>query len=434
VTPPKDSQISGEPVPSPAATGGWRGLVPVHAGRAFQHRNYRLFFAGQLLSLMGTWMQTVAQSWLIYQLTGSAVLLGAVNFANQLPVLLLSPVGGTVADSHDRRRLIMATQATLMTLAFILAALTLSGVVQVWHILTLATLQGIVNSFDMPARQSFVVEMVGKKDLPNAIALNSTMFNAARMVGPAVGGLLVALTNEGWCFLINGLSFLAVLTGLYFMSVPPRPAPSAEDGKGGIGQGLAFAARTEPYRSLLLLVATLSLAGMPFTVLLPVFATDLNAGPDGYGLLMGAVGLGALAGAIRLAIHRDAGKLNLLPGLAACGMGIGLVLLGLAPGFWLSETALLVIGFCLITTTAVCNTLLQSQVPDRLRGRIMACYMMCFAGLAPFGALAAGGAAHHIGAPLTVMIGGGICFVGGVLFQLRRRWLFGSSGSGPSTA
>jgi len=408
----------------PVVTGGWRGLVPVHAGRAFQHRNYRLFFAGQLLSLMGTWMQSVAQSWLIYQLTGSAVLLGAVNFCNQVPVLFLSPVGGTVADRHERRRLIMTTQATLMTLAFVLAALTLSGVVQVWHILALATLQGIVNSFDMPARQSFVVEMVGKKDLPNAIALNSTMFNAARMVGPAVGGLLVALTSEGWCFLINGLSFLAVLTGLYFITVPKRPAPSADDGKGGVAQGIAFAARTEPYRSLLLLVATLSLAGMPFTVLLPVFATQLHAGPDGYGLLMGAVGMGALAGAIRLALYRDSEKLNLLPGLAAGGMGIGLVLLGLAPSFWLSEAALLVIGFCLITTTAVCNTLLQSHVPDRLRGRIMACYMMCFAGLAPFGALAAGAAAHRIGAPLTVMIGGSICFLGGLLFQLRRRRLF----------
>jgi MFS family permease len=430
VTPPKDSRDLSDPAPSPAATGGWRGLVPVHAGRAFQHRNYRLFFAGQLLSLMGTWMQTVAQSWLIYQLTGSAVLLGVVNFANQVPVLFLSPVGGAIADRYDRRRLIMTTQATLMMLAFILAALTLSGAVQVWHILALATLQGIVNSFDMPARQSFVVEMVGKKDLPNAIALNSTMFNAARMVGPAVGGLLVALTSEGWCFLINGLSFLAVLTGLYFMSVPRRPAPSAEDGEGGIGQGLAFAARTEPYRSLLLLVATLSLAGMPFTVLLPVFATQLNAGPDGYGLLMGAVGLGALAGAIRLATQRDSEKLNLLPGLAAGGMGIGLGLLGLAPSFWLSEAALLVIGFCLITVTATCNTLLQSHVPDRLRGRIMACYMMCFAGLAPFGALAAGAAAHHIGAALTVMIGGGICLIGGLLFQLRRRRLFGGGESG----
>jgi MFS family permease len=418
-----------EPAPSPAATGGWRGLVPVHAGRAFQHRNYRLFFAGQLMSLMGTWIQSVAQSWLIYQLTGSAVLLGAVNFCNQLPVLLLSPVGGTVADRRDRRRLIMATQAALMLLAFILAALTLGGVIQVWQILALATLQGVVNAFDMPARQSFLVEMVGKKDLPNAIALNSTMFNSARMIGPAIGGLLVALTNEGWCFLINGLSFLAVLTSLRFIAVAPKPGASAADGKGGIGEGLAFARRTEPYRSLLLLVAALSLAGMPFTVLLPVFATALDAGPDGYGLLMGAVGLGALAGAIRLATHRDAEKLNLLPGVAAGGMGVGLVLLGLAPSFWLAGGALAVIGFCLITTTATSNTLLQSHVPDRLRGRIVACYLMCFAGLAPFGALAAGGVAHRIGAPLTVMIGGGICLAGGLLFQWRRPRIFAEATS-----
>lgn len=398
--------------------------MPRHAGRAFQHRNYRLFFAGQLMSLMGTWIQTVAQSWLVYQLTGSAVLLAAVTFATQIPVLLLSPLGGMVADRRDKRRMIMATQAILMLLAFALAGLTLGGVIQVWHILLLATVQGLVNAFDMPTRQSFIVEMVGKADLPNAIALNSTMFNSARMIGPAVGGLLVALTGEGWCFLINGLSFLGVLTGLACMTTAPRAAAAAH-GKGGIIEGLAFAARTEPFRSLLLLVALLSMTGMSFTVLLPLFADQLQGGPDGYGLLMGAVGMGALAGAIRLAMQHDSSKLNLLPGLAAAGMGIGLILLGLAPSFWTAAGALLGIGFCLITTTAVCNTLLQSRVPDGLRGRVMACYMMCFNGLAPFGTLAAGALAHRLGASETVMIGGGICFIGGALFQLRRRRLFG---------
>lgn len=375
------------------------------------------------MSLMGTWIQTVAQSWLVYQLTGSAVLLATVTFATQIPVLLLSPLGGMVADRRDKRRLIMATQAILMLLAFALAALTLGGAVQVWHILLLATVQGLVNAFDMPTRQSFIVEMVGKADLPNAIALNSTMFNSARMIGPAVGGLLVALTGEGWCFLINGLSFLGVLTGLAFMRVAPRPE-TASHGKGGIVEGLAFAAHTEPYRSLLSLVALLSMTGMSFTVLLPLFADRLEAGPDGYGLLMGAIGMGALAGAIRLALHRDAAKLNLLPGLAAAGMGIGLVLLGLAPSFWLAEAALLWVGFCLITTTATSNTLLQSQVPDGLRGRVMACYMMCFNGLAPFGTMAAGALAHRIGAPVAVMIGGVMCVLGGALFQLRRSRIF----------
>jgi MFS family permease len=296
-------------------------------------------------------------------------------------------------------------------------------VIAVWHILALATLQGIVNAFDMPARQSFVVEMVGKDDLPNAIALNSTMFNSARMIGPAVGGLLVALVGEGWCFLINAASFLAVLAGLAGMRLRP-PSKPVEGGPGGIAEGLAFVAKTEPFRSLLLLVALVSLAGMPFTVLLPVFATALQAGPEGYGLLMGAVGLGALAGALRLAAHRDVRRLERLPALATSGLALGLVLFAQAPSFWPAAAALLLVGFSLITETATSNTLLQSLVPDRLRGRVMACYMMCFAGLAPFGALAAGTAAHHIGAAATVTIGGGICLLGAVSFHLRRRQLF----------
>jgi MFS family permease len=418
-----------EPTPSPIATGGWRGLIPLrHVGRAFQHRNYRLYFAGQLLSLMGTWIQTVAQSWLVYDLTGSAVLLGAVNFATQVPILLLAPLAGTLADRRDRRRLILATQAALMVLALTLALLTLSGLIMVWHILALALLQGIVNSFDMPARQSFVVEMVGKEDLPNAIALNSTMFNSARMIGPAVGGLLVALIGEGWCFLINATSFLAVLAGLLRMTIRPRAEVAVPSGPGGIAEGLAFVARTEPFRSLLLLVAVVSLAGMPFTVLLPVFAAAFQAGPDGYGLLMGAVGVGALAGALRLAANRDVRRLERLPPLATGGMALGLLLFAQSPSFWLAAAALVLVGFCLITETATSNTLLQSRVPDRLRGRVMACYMMCFAGLAPFGALAAGTAAEHIGATATVTIGGAICLIGALAFHLRRRRLFATAG------
>jgi MFS family permease len=370
---------------------------------------------------MGTWIQTVAQSWLVYQLTGSAVLLGTVGFATQAPILLLAPLAGSLADRLDRRRLIMMTQATLMILAFTLAGLTLGGAIQVWHILLLAALQGIVNSFDMPARQSFVVEMVGKNDLPNAIALNSTMFNSARMIGPAIGGLLVALVGEGWCFLLNAASFLAVLAGLLRMSLRPRAErlPLAE--RGGITEGLVFVARTEPFRSLLLLVALVSVAGMPFTVLLPVFAVRLQAGAEGYGLLMGAVGLGALAGALRLAASRDIARLGRLPALATGGFGLALVLFAQAPSFWVAAGCLLVVGFCLITETATSNTLLQHLVADHLRGRVMACYLMCFAGLAPFGALAAGAAAHRIGAPATVTIGGGLCLFGAALFHLRRR-------------
>jgi MFS family permease len=411
---------------SPVGTGGWRGLTPLrHVGRAFQHRNYRLYFAGQLLSLMGTWIQTVAQSWLVYQLTGSAVLLGAVSFATQVPILMLAPLAGALADRRDRRLLIVVTQATLMCLALALAGLTLAGVVAVWHILVLAALQGIVNAFDMPARQSFVVEMVGKDDLPNAIALNSTMFNSARMIGPAVGGLLVALVGEGWCFLVNAASFLAVLAGLLRMKLKPPSESSPHGASGGVAEGLAFVARTEPFRSLLLLVALVSLAGMPFSVLLPVFAATLQAGPEGYGLLMGAVGVGALAGALRLAARDDVRRLERMPALATAGLALGLALFAQAPAFWLAAAALLMVGFCLITETATSNTLLQSLVPDRLRGRVMACYMMCFAGLAPFGALAAGAAAQRIGASATVTIGGGICLLGALSFHLRRRRLFG---------
>ena len=434
-TPPQ-AKPAPEPIPSPLSTGGWRGLTPLrHVGRAFQHRNYRLYFAGQLLSLMGTWIQTVAQSWLVYQLTGSAVLLGTVSFATQVPILLLAPLAGTLADRMDRRRLILTTQSALMALAIALAGLTLTGVIAVWHILVLATLQGIVNSFDMPARQSFVVEMVGKEDLPNAIALNSTMFNSARMIGPAVGGLLVALVGEGWCFLVNAASFLAVLAGLSRMSLRPTAAAPGEAGRGGIAEGLAFVARTEPFRSLLLLVALVSLAGMPFTVLLPVFATGLQAGPEGYGLLMGAVGVGALAGALRLAAHRNVQRLERLPALATSGLAFGLALFAQAPSFWPAAAALLLVGFCLITETAASNTLLQSLVPDRLRGRVMACYMMCFAGLAPFGALAAGTAAQHIGASATVTIGAGLCLLGAASFHLRRKRLFaGAREAEPTSA
>ena len=266
--------------------------------RAFAHRDYRLFFFGQLVSLVGTWMQSVAQAWLVYRLTGSALQLGAIGFAGQIPVFLLAPIGGSLADVRGRRRIILATQSASMLLALALGGLTLAGAVRLWHVFAMAAMLGVVNAFDIPARQSFLAELVGRADLMNAIALNSSMFNAARIVGPALAGLLVAAVGEGWCFVLNGASYLAVLAGLLMMS--PRPGPAGPGGGSPverIAEGFRFVAHTRPIRALLLLLGLVSLAGMPYSVLMPVFADRvLGAGARGLGLLMGASGIGALLG------------------------------------------------------------------------------------------------------------------------------------------
>ncbi len=271
--------------------------------RALRHRNFQLFFGGQLLSLTGTWMQNVAQSWLVYRLTGSSLLLGMTGFAGQIPVLLLSVIGGAVADRHDRRRLIVATQTAAMLLAFVLAALTLAQRIEVWHIIALAALGGCVNAFDIPARQSFFIEMVGREDLLNAIALNSTMFNSARILGPAVAGVLVASLGEGWCFLANGVSFLAVIAGLLAMRIQPRETAAQHTSMlTELLQGFRFVRGAMPIRTLLLLLGLVSLVGIPYTVLMPVFADSiLHGGARGLGLLMGATGLGAASGALTIA-------------------------------------------------------------------------------------------------------------------------------------
>src|SRR5689334_17397796 len=269
------------PQSAPAGTqnAASRKLNLLAAGRALRHRNFQLFFSGQLISLVGTWMQTVAQSWLVYRLTGSGLLLGAVGFASQIPVFLVAPLGGITADRANRQRIVIATQTASMILAFILAALTLTGKVQVWRIFVLAALLGVVNAFDIPGRQSFLVDMVGKDDLMNAIALNSSMFNGARVIGPAVAGLMVAMLGEGWCFLINAISYLAVIGGLVFMKVGSRRA-KAEEGSpiDQIVQGFRFAWKTMPVRNILLLVGVISAVGMPYTVLMPIFADQILHG------------------------------------------------------------------------------------------------------------------------------------------------------------
>jgi MFS family permease len=388
---------------------------------ALRNRNFRVFVMGQLVSLIGTWMQSVAQSWLVYRLTGSAVLLGTVGFASQIPIFLLSPLGGVVADRHERRRVLLITQSSMMVLATALAGLTLLGHIQVWHVLVLASLLGIANGFDIPARQSFVIELVPRQDLPNAIAINSSMFNGARVVGPAIAGVVVSAVGEGWCFFGNAVSYIAVLAGLLSLSLPARglagqrPSP-LED----VLEGFRFVAGTGPIRALLLLLGMVSLTGMPYAVLMPVMAQDvLHSGASGLGLLMGAAGTGALAGALALAWHNSLRGLGRWVGFGAVSFGTCLILFSLSRTFWLSVTLLLPVGFSMLLQMSSTNTLIQSMVPDRLRGRVMSVYAMTFMGMAPLGALFAGAAAEVLGAPMTIAIGGGVSILGGLAFLWR---------------
>ena len=387
--------------------------------RAFRHRNYRLFFAGQLTSLVGTWMQTVAQSWLVYRMTGSATLLGLVGFASQIPIFVLAPIAGAVADTYPRRRTMIIMQTIMMSLAFPLAALTLTHRIQVWHIMVLAVLLGVVNAFDIPVRQAFVAEMVGREDLINAIALNSSMMNGARVIGPAVAGILVSLVGEGWCFLINGLSYLAVIIGLLFITAGNNP-PQEDQGSRteAILEGFRFVWNTKPVRSLLLLLGVVSLMGMPYSVLMPIFADEvLMAGARGLGLLMGFSGIGALLGAMTLAGRRGIRGLGTWVMIACAGFGVSLILFSFSRNLWLSICLLVPVGFSMMVQMASSNTLIQSMVPDRLRGRVMAVYSMMFVGMAPFGALLAGVLAHVLGAPQTVAIGGVVCIAGAIVFR-----------------
>jgi MFS family permease len=365
-------------------------------------------------------MQGIAQSWLVYRLTGSSVLLGLVGFAGQIPVFLLSPLGGSLADARSRHRIVIGTQTAAMLLAFILAGLTLSGRVQLWHVFALAAMLGVVNAFDIPARQSFLVQLVGREDLMNAIALNSSMFNGARILGPAIAGVLVAAIGEGWCFFLNGASYLAVLAGLLMMH--PKPQPARSEGSTPIGrivEGFAFVARTAPIRSILMLLALLSLAGMPYSVLMPIFADRiLNAGPRGLGILMGASGFGSLLGALTLARRHEVRGLGRWIAWSAAAFGICLVAFSLSRHFWLSTAILVPLGFALIVETAASNTMVQAMVPDALRGRVMSVYSMMFMGMAPFGALLAGLLADRLGAPAAVAVGGVACIVGATLFGL----------------
>jgi MFS family permease len=392
------------------------------AFRALRHRNFQLFFSGQLISLVGTWIQMVAQYWLVYRLTGSTLLLGTLGFVSQIPIFLLSPVGGHVADRYPRQRIVIATQASAMVLALALAALVLTHHIRVWELLALETMLGMVNAFDIPARQSFLIEMVGREDLLNAIALNSMMFNGARVAGPAIAAVLVALIGEGWCFFANGLSYIAVIAGLVMMQVGNSPrieetASAFEKMK----EGFRFVRHTRPIRALLMLVGLLSLVAMPFTVLMPVFADKiLHGGVSAYGMLMGAVGVGAVIGALLIAVRQGVQGLGKVVASAAILMGVSLILFSMSRILWLSIGILTGVGVGMMLQATSTNTLIQAMVPDQLRGRVMAVYSMMFMGMAPIGSLFAGTLAARVGAPVTVLIAGSAGVTGGLIFL--RKW------------
>ena len=393
--------------------------------RAMQHRNFQLFIAGQLISLIGTWMQNMAQQWLIYGLTHSAVLLGVFAFASQVPMLFLASLGGYVGDRYNRHRGVIATQTASMVLAFVLAALTLTGQIQglrgAWVMIVIAFLVGVVNAFDVPIRQAFLVQMVGKDDLPNAIALNSSIFNGARVVGPAIGAFTVAWVGEGWCFFLNGLSFIAVIVALLMMRiVKTEIRPSDESPLRSLVQGFRFAMSDLPIRSTLLLLSVLSLFGLQYSVFMPIYARDILKGDARtYGYLMSAAGVGAVLGALHFAARTNYKGLARWIAATSTTCAIGLLIFSGAKVFWLCIVVLFVVGFAATSQMAATNTLIQNRVPDELRSRVMAVYATMFMGVQPIGALIAGGVAKRIGAPHTLAAFGSLVLLGSLVFVSR---------------
>jgi MFS family permease len=389
--------------------------------RALRHRNFQLFFGGQLVSLIGTWMQSTAQLWLIYRLTNSAALLGVFGFASQIPVLFLASLGGYVGDRYNRHRGVIWTQTAAMVLAFVLAALTLSGVIRVWEIVLIGFFAGVVNAFDVPIRQAFLVQMVGREDLPNAIALNSSIFNGARVVGPAIAGFAIGWLGEGWCFFLNGVSFLAVIAALMMMRIAKV---EQRHGEGSplqkFIQGFRFAMGDRTIRPALLLVSLMSMFGLQYTVFMPIFARDvLHGGPKMLGVLMTAAGVGAVIGALHFASRTDEKGLVEWIAITASTCSLGLIFFSQSRVFWLSAAMLLAAGFSATSQLAATNTIVQVRVPDELRSRIMAVYATMFMGVQPLGALVAGGVAKRFGAPRTLGVFGVICLCGAVVFASR---------------
>ncbi len=387
--------------------------------RALSHRNYRLFFGGQGISLIGTWMQQIAMNWLIYRLTDSAFLLGVVGFTSRLPTFLFASLAGVMADRWNRHRLLVLTQALSMLQAMILAILVLTGSVAVWHVVLLSLFLGLINALDVPTRQSFVVDMIERKeDLGNAIALNSSIVNGARLIGPSIAGLLIATLGEGICFLLNGISFIAVLCALLAMRIRPQKREvRTRNVLKGLKEGFSYAFGFGPIRAVLLLLALVSMMGMPYSVLMPVFAEKiLKGGPETFGFLLAATGVGAVTGSLYLASRRTVLGLGRVIVISASLFGVALIGFSLSRMFWLSMLTLLVAGFGMMVQMASSNTILQTIVEEDKRGRVMSFYTMAFMGMVPFGSLLSGGLAERIGAPFTVLLGGVACIAGGVLF------------------
>jgi MFS family permease len=396
-----------------AQTSNWKFAI-----RALESRNYRLFFGGQSISLIGTWMTRIATSWLVYRLTHSEFLLGLVGFAGQVPTFLLSPVAGVWVDRWDRHRLLVVTQVLSLLQSAALAFLALTGVITIWEVIALQLFQGMINSFDMPARQAFLVQMVDRRsDLTNAIALNSSMVNATRLLGPAVAGVIIAAVGEGLCFAIDAVSYLAVIASLLMMKIGRSESRNAGRVWDQLAEGWRYITDSVPIRSILLLMSLVSLVGMPYTVLMPVFASDiLHGGPHTLGFLMAASGVGALASGISLAARRSVVGLGKMIPISAGLFGAGLVAFALSRNLVLSLVLLLCTGFGMIQQMSVSNTILQTIVDEQKRGRVMAFYSLSFQGIAPFGSLIAGVLAARIGAPNTLMIGGVLCCIGAAVF------------------
>jgi len=410
--------------PTPEAAGAGSPPTPAAGGalRALASRNYRLFMVGQGVSLIGTWIQQVALSWLVYTLTRSAFLLGVVGFSSQIGSFVLAPVAGVVADRFDKHRLLVLTQSLAMLQALVIGILTLAHVVSVWHIVALSLFIGVVNAFDMPTRHAFFVEMIeDRAALPNAIALNSSLVNGARLAGPAVAGLLIAAVGEGVCFLVNAASYVAVIAALLAMRVAPHPpARERRQIRRELAEGFVYTFGFAPTRDILGLLALASIAAMPYSTLMPIFAAQvLGGGASTLGFLSGATGVGALAGAIALASRRSVIGLGRWIAASCAGFGCALIAFALSRSLALSLVALAAVGLAMITHMAASNTILQTVVEDRWRGRVMSFYTVAIVGTAPFGSLLAGSLAHHIGAPRTVMLGGAVCIVAGAVFAAR---------------
>ncbi len=392
-----------------------------HAWRALRHRNFKLFFAGQSISVVGTWMTRVATSWLVYRLTHSALLLGVVSFSGQIVSFALGPWAGVWVERLERRKLLVWTQNAAAVQSLALAALTLAHLITLWEIVALTAVQGIINALDMPGRQSFLVQMVeAREDLSNAIAINSSMANGARLIGPAIAGLVIAAAGEGWCFFIDGISYFAVIASLLFMRI--QPANRLRNSASMLAQmreGWDYVRTFRPIRTILLLFALISLMGYSYAVLLPVFAAQvLNGGAYVLGWLTTASGVGALASGLSLALRKSVVGLTRMLQMAAALLGSALILFGLSHTLWLSLALMVFVGFGLMQCAAASNTIVQSLVPEDKRARAMGYYTMAFFGAAPFGSLLAGTLAHHIGAPHTVMIAGAFCLAGAFWFTI----------------